>query len=237
MPEIGNRLGWLTISEQMLEHALRAARFARAAARTTGFTDAVLLGMGGSSLGPEVIRRSFGEIPDGLRLHVLDSTDPGAVLAVERAVDLEQDAVRRLVEVGRHDRDALAVRATSSSAASGDGSHFVAITDPGSPLEELAEEHGFRRVFENDPDIGGRYSVLSLLRARAGGADGRRHRGDAATARQVAEQNCAQYDDGAANSGLWLGVAIGELALRGPRQGDVRRRRRRSRASASGSSS
>ena len=86
--------------------------------------------MGGSSLGPEVIRRSFGDMPDGvLRLHVLDSTDPGAVRAVERAVDLEQDAVHRLVEVGRHDRDAVALplllRATG-----GDGTHFVAVTDP-----------------------------------------------------------------------------------------------------------
>ena len=88
VPEIANRLGWLTISEKMLEHAPALNEFV-AQVKADGFTDAVLLGMGGSSLGPEVIRRSYGQIPDGLRLHVLDSTDPGAVLDIERIVDLD----------------------------------------------------------------------------------------------------------------------------------------------------
>src|SRR5215208_3128291 len=87
--EIGNRLGWLAISEKMLEHAGDLREFAEAA-RADGLEHAVLLGMGGSSLGPEVIRRSYGDVPDGMRLHVLDSTDPGAVLAVERDVDLDK---------------------------------------------------------------------------------------------------------------------------------------------------
>src|SRR5215210_5144454 len=86
--EIGNRLGWLTISDKMLEHAGDLHAFADQA-RADGLEHAVLLGMGGSSLGPEVIRRSYGDVPDGMRLHVLDSTDPGAVLAVEREVDLD----------------------------------------------------------------------------------------------------------------------------------------------------
>jgi hypothetical protein len=95
----------------------------------------------------------------------------------------------------------------------GDGKSFVAITDPGSPLIDLANERGFRHVFENDPDIGGRYSVLSyfgIVPAALAGVniEAMLHRC------QVAEQNCAQFGDGP-NSGLWLGVALGELALQG----------------------
>ncbi|MET0762553.1 MAG: transaldolase, partial [Thermoleophilaceae bacterium] len=89
VPEIGNRLGWLTISEKMLEHAAELREFAQAA-RADGLEHAVLLGMGGSSLGPEVIHRSYGDVPDGMRLHVLDSTDPGAVRDVEQALDLDK---------------------------------------------------------------------------------------------------------------------------------------------------
>ena len=86
-PEIQDRFGWLTVSETMLEHAAELHAFARTC-RDDGFTDAVLLGMGGSSLGPEVIRRSFGDIPDGLRLRVLDSTHPDVVLDLQQSVDL-----------------------------------------------------------------------------------------------------------------------------------------------------
>src|SRR4051812_32714445 len=88
-PEIGDRLGWLTISDQMLESAPDLREFAEAC-KGDGLTDAVLLGMGGSSLAPEVFRLSFGDELDGLRLHVLDTTDPGAILATERAVDLSK---------------------------------------------------------------------------------------------------------------------------------------------------
>src|SRR5436305_961110 len=88
-PEIGNRLGWLTVADQMLERCEELRAFAEAC-RADGLTDAVLLGMGGSSLAPEVMRRSFGAIEDGMRLHVLDSSDPGAVLEAERAIDLSK---------------------------------------------------------------------------------------------------------------------------------------------------
>jgi hypothetical protein len=93
--EIEDRLGWLTVSETMLEHAAELHAFARTC-RDDGFTDAVLLGMGGSSLGLEVIRRSFGEVPDGLRLRVLDSTHPDAVLELQQSVDL----ARTLSDIG-----------------------------------------------------------------------------------------------------------------------------------------
>jgi transaldolase/glucose-6-phosphate isomerase len=216
-PEIADRLGWLTISDPMLEQAADLHAFADEC-RREGLTDAVLLGMGGSSLGPEVIRRSFGDIEGALRLHVLDSTDPGAVAALERRLDLERSLFLVSSKSGGtietlshfsyfHDRmrEILGERA---------GSRFVAITDPGSPLAALARKHGFRRVFENAPDIGGRYSVLSyfgLVPAALMGVpiEELLHRC------QVAEQNCTSYDQAASNSGLWMGLVMGELALQG----------------------
>ena len=161
----------------MLEHAGELSAFAEEV-RADGFTDAALLGMGGSSLGPEVIRRSFGEIPDGLRLHVLDSTDPGAVRELEGRLDLEKTLFIVSSKSGGT-VETLSHMRYFFERSGGDGKRFVAITDPGSPLVELARERGFRQVFENDPDIGGRYSVLSLLRARARGADGRQRGGAA----------------------------------------------------------
>jgi transaldolase / glucose-6-phosphate isomerase len=212
VPEIGNRLGWLTISEKMLEHAGELEEFA-AAVKAEGFEDTVLLGMGGSSLGPEVIRRSFGEVPDGLRLHVLDSTDPGFILETERAVDLE----RTLFIVSSKSGgtiETLSHMRYFYERCGRDGNRFCAVTDPGSPLVEQARERGFRHVFEADPDIGGRYSVLShfgLVPAALAGVNIRALLHGA----QVAEQNCAQFDSAAGSSGLWLGVVVGQLALLG----------------------
>jgi transaldolase/glucose-6-phosphate isomerase len=212
VPEIGNRLGWLTISEKMLEHAPELRAFVEEV-KADGFTDAVLLGMGGSSLGPEVIRRAYGDIPDGLRLQVLDSTDVGALLAVERSIDIE----RTLFIVSSKSGgtiETLSHMRHFYERTGGNGSQFVAITDPGSPLIEIAAERGFRHVFENDPDIGGRYSVLShfgLVPAVLAGVniEAMLHRA------QVAEQNCAQFGDVSDNSGLWMGIVLGELALLG----------------------
>ena len=128
--------------------------------RDAGITDAVLLGMGGSSLGPEVLRRSFGD--GAIRLHVLDSTHPDQIRATRDALDLDTDAVHRLLEVRRDDRDDVAVQVLPLAAVA------TARTTSPSPtrarsLAQLGAEHGFRRVFENDPDIGGRYSVLSYF--------------------------------------------------------------------------
>src|SRR3954451_1951553 len=210
-PEIENRLGWLTISEPMLEHLDELLGFVEEV-KADGYTDAVLLGMGGSSLGPEVLRRSFGEIEGALRLQVLDSTDPAEVLAVERSVDLDRTLFVVSSKSGSTVETLSHYRYFRSKL--DDGAHFVAITDPGSPLADLGREHGFRRVFENDPDIGGRYSVLSyfgLVPAALMGiaVDALLHRA------QVAEANCTSYDSTASNSGLWLGLAIGELARQG----------------------
>jgi transaldolase/glucose-6-phosphate isomerase len=210
VPEIEDRLGWLTVSEPMLEYASSLREFADQA-RADGFTDAVLLGMGGSSLGPEVIRRSFGEIPDGLRLTVLDSTHPDVVLGVQEGVDIE---------------NTLFIVSSKSGGTIETLSHyhyfkqfarpeqFVVVTDPGSHLEQLARDDGLRRCFLNPPDIGGRYSVLSyfgLVPAALMGVniEALLHRC------QVAEQNCAHYDSSESNSGLWLGATAGELARQG----------------------
>lgn len=159
----------------MLEHAPELHAFAREC-RADGFTDAVLLGMGGASLGPEVIRRSFGQNPDGLRLHVLDSTHPDVVLALEESLELE----RTLFIVSSKSGTTIETLSHYQHFRGHAGpEQFVAVTDPGSPLAKLANDNHFRRMFLNPPDIGGRYSVLVVLRARAGGAHGRQRRGAA----------------------------------------------------------
>jgi transaldolase/glucose-6-phosphate isomerase len=212
VPEIGNRLGWLTIADKMLEEAGELKLFADGC-RDAGLTDAVLLGMGGSSLAPEVFRLSFGEQAGGLELHVLDSTDPGAVLAVERAVNLDTTLFIVSSKSGGTIEPNSLFRYFHEKTG-GDGSRFVAITDPGTSLEELAREQGFRRVFNADPNIGGRYSALShfgMVPAALMGLDVEKILEGAL----VAEQACQHYDSSSNNSGLWLGCAIGELALRG----------------------
>jgi transaldolase / glucose-6-phosphate isomerase len=209
-PEIKDRLGWLTVSETMLEQAPELHAFAEEC-RAAGFTDAVLLGIGGSSLGPEVIRRSFGTIPGGLRMQVLDSTHPDVVVGVEESLDLEKTLFIVSSKSGGTIETLSHYRHFRHEAGP---EQFVVVTDPGSPLERLGRDHGLRRTFLNPPDIGGRYSVLSyfgLVPAALMGVDVEAllHRC------QVAEQNCAHFDSTPSNSGLWLGAVVGELALRG----------------------
>jgi transaldolase/glucose-6-phosphate isomerase len=210
VPEIEDRLGWLTVSEPMLEHAPELHEFADQA-RSDGFTDAVLLGMGGSSLGPEVIRRSFGEIPDGLKLTVLDSTHPDVVLGVQDQINVEKTLFIVSSKSGGTIETLSHYRYFKQFAGP---EQFVVVTDPGSPLERIADEDGLRHCFLNPSDIGGRYSVLSyfgLVPAALMGVniEALLHRC------QVAEQNCAHYDSSESNSGLWLGATAGELARQG----------------------
>lgn len=210
-PEVANRLGWLTVAEQMREGLDDLTAFAEGV-RDEGVKDVVLLGMGGSSLAPEVIRRSFGEQAGWPSLHVLDSTDAGAVRSVEQAIDLDHALFLVSTKSGGT-IETLSLFKHFWSLRS-EGNAFVAITDPGSGLEKLAAEHGFRRTFLNDPDIGGRYSALSffgLVPAALMGAD------VAAIlhAAGVAEENCQSFESGDVSSGLWLGLAWGELAEAG----------------------
>jgi glucose-6-phosphate isomerase len=208
--EIEDRLGWLTVSEPMLEHAGDLHAFAQECL-ADGFTDAVLLGMGGSSLGPEVIRRSFGEVPGALRLHVLDSTHPDVIRDLEASLEIPSTLFIVSSKSGGTIETLSQYRYFKVKATP---RQFVMITDPGSPLERAAKDGGLRRCFLNPPDIGGRYSVLSsfgLVPAALMGVsiEALLHRC------QVAEQTCAHYDSSRSNSGLWLGAVLGELALQG----------------------
>ncbi len=209
-PEVADRLGWLNAHETYGEQIDDLEDFAREAAEA-GYTDTVLLGMGGSSLAPEVLRRSFGHALHGrLRLHVLDSTDPGAVLAQERAVDLEHT----LFLVSTKSGGTIETRSLFEHFWSlrPHGEQYVAITDPGSSLEALADERGFRRTFLNDPDVGGRYSALTyfgLVPAALMGID----LDSLLEGAGVAAEACSAGSTTEGNSGLWLGIAVGALAL------------------------
>jgi glucose-6-phosphate isomerase len=165
-PELADRLGWLTIAERMLGD-LGALELFAAQAHDDELEDIVLLGMGGSSLAPEVLRRSFGAgepdpgRPPRARLHVLDSTDAASIRAIESAVDLQ----RTLFVVSSKSGgtiEPLSLFAHFFSLLE-EGNRFVAITDPGSDLEALAAKHAFRQTFAGDPNIGGRYSALSAF--------------------------------------------------------------------------
>jgi transaldolase / glucose-6-phosphate isomerase len=206
-PEVADRLGWLDIADRMRAEVDGLAAFA-AEVREAGYTDAVLLGMGGSSLAPEVFRRSFASA-DGLTLHVLDSTHPVQVKAVLDAVDLE----RALMIVSSKSGGTIEPNSMFKAfhARQPDGAHYVAVTDPGTSLERLAQEHGFRRVFHGDPEIGGRYSALSmfgLVPAVLAGIDIA-----AVLDSAIAAAEECRSEQG--NPGLWLGAALGELARQG----------------------
>jgi transaldolase / glucose-6-phosphate isomerase len=210
VPEIEDRLGWLTVSDTMLEHAPELTAFAEGV-RSEGFTDAILLGMGGSSLGPEVLERSFGTVPGGLRLQVLDSTHPDVVRAVQASVDLGKTLFIVSSKSGETIETLSHYRHFSALA---EPSQFVVVTDPGSPLEQLAANDDLRHAFLNPPDIGGRYSVLSLFGLVPAVLMGINIEALLHNA-QVGEQICAHYDSSSSNSGLWVGAAIGELARHG----------------------
>ncbi|MGA2319313.1 MAG: glucose-6-phosphate isomerase [Solirubrobacteraceae bacterium] len=217
-PEISNRLGWLEIAERMLVEVDALLLFAQEI-REEGFKDVVLLGMGGSSLAPEVFRRSFGHQPGGARLHVLDSTDAGRIRAVQAAVDLQ----RTLFIVSSKSGGTIEPLSLFAHFFSllGDGSSFIAITDPGSGLAGLASEHDFRRTFLGDPNIGGRYSALSpfgIVPAALIGADIRTLLRGAPDAWQTGLSDRSAAPAGPAlehAAAVWLGAALSALAQAG----------------------
>ena len=214
---ITNRLGWLSVVAEMLGHLDSLTGFVREV-REAGFTHAVLLGMGGSSLAPEVLRRTFDVAPGYLDLTVLDTTDPAAILELERSLDLEHTlfvvssksgTTTESLSFYRYFWEKLRARAGANP-----GSNFVTITDAGTPLEQLARSQGFRKIFTNPPDIGGRYSALSyfgLVPAALIGMDvaGLLDRAD----RMVhASMPGVPFGD---NPGIWLGAVMGALAREG----------------------
>jgi hypothetical protein len=159
-----------------------------------------------------VLWQTFGAPAEALALHVLDSTDPDTILEVQNEVDLQ----KTLFVVSTKSGGTIETLSLFEHFHSlvGDGGHFIAITDPGSAIVELAKKHDFRACFENDPNIGGRYSALSLFGlVPAALIDAPVH---ALLERaEIAEQACAHFGSTAANPGLWLGLAIGELARHG----------------------
>jgi glucose-6-phosphate isomerase len=149
-------LGWLDVTERVRPRRDELAAFAESAA--SQFDAYVLLGMGGSSLAPEVLRRAF-QVES---FHVLDTTHPEAIRRLEQRVDLE----RTLFLVSSKSGSTLETRSHADyfwQRCEGRGAQFAAITDPGSELEQLATERGFRAVFPGEPEIGGRYSALSMF--------------------------------------------------------------------------
>jgi transaldolase/glucose-6-phosphate isomerase len=160
-----NWLGWLDIVEDQIAHPVELRNLAKEV-WSAGFKDALLLGMGGSSLGPEVLRMTFGKIAGYPDLHVLDSTDPAQVKAFENKIDV----ARTLFIVSSKSGSTLEPNIfkqyffeLTKKAVGADraGTHFMAITDPGSKMQQVAEGDRFRHIFFGRSSIGGRYSVLS----------------------------------------------------------------------------
>jgi glucose-6-phosphate isomerase len=210
--EIADRLGWLTVADDM-RGRVDALRAFAAAVAAEGLRTAVLAGMGGSSLAPEVFRDSFGVAEGMLDLIVLDTTNPEQIAAVERRVDLDRTLFLISSKSGTTIETDSHLRYFWRRRPQGD--RFVAITDAGTPLETLARERGFRAVFVNPPDIGGRYSALSyfgLVPAALIGApidrllDGARDMAAACRRPEGAEGS---------NPGRDLGVRVGEAARAG----------------------
>ena len=210
--EVADRLGWLPVVAEMRAHVGELAALAGSAV-ADGLAHAVVMGMGGSSLFPEVLWQTFGPADGRLDLRVLDTTDPAAIARVEAEVDL-----RRCLFVAAS-KSGTTIETTSQLAhfwerSGGDGARFVAITDPGTELAELGRQRGFRAVFENRPDIGGRYSALSHFGLVPGALIGADVAGLLDRAAAMAEATAPGHDDGA-NPALRLAAALGGGARAG----------------------
>ncbi|MGI8586581.1 MAG: bifunctional transaldolase/phosoglucose isomerase [Chloroflexia bacterium] len=214
--KIVDRLGWLNVVDTMLADADNLRAFAEEV-KQAGFKNVLLMGMGGSSLAPDLFSMEF-ETSDGFpELYVLDSTDPSVVHLCRQ----ELDPAKTLYIVSSKSGTTTEpnafmdyfyeqVREVKGQA----GESFVAITDPGSPLVDEAKKRGFRKVFENPPDIGGRYSALSyfgLVPAALMGVDVRKLLDRA----HLMAQRCGAGVPAKENPGVWLGAVLGTLGLAG----------------------
>jgi transaldolase/glucose-6-phosphate isomerase len=209
-------LGWLTSPEEA-----DVADYEDFAERVKGqkFSDAVVLGMGGSSLGPEVLAETFPTKSGFPKLHVLDSTDPAQVRAMEKAVDIKRTLFIVSSKSGGTTepnamKDYFYDRVSKAIGADKAGHSFIAVTDPGSSLEKVATKQGFARIFHGEPTIGGRYSVLSpfgLVPAAAAGI----------SVKSLIEHALAMVRSCGAdvppheNPGVQLGLAMGLAGLEG----------------------
>jgi glucose-6-phosphate isomerase len=212
---ISKRLGWLSSPALMADELERIESFA-ASIRREGFTDIVLLGMGGSSLAPEVLRAVLGVAPDWPRFHMLDSTDPAAVraaatppattlyiLASKSGTTIEPNSL------AAHFKHALEADGRNSAA------HFVAITDEGTELAKRARSERFRDLFLNPSDIGGRYSAISFFGLVPAALMGQNVRALVGWGLAMSSASEAGAGDAATNPAAALGLAIGAAARSG----------------------
>lgn len=208
--EIRDRLGWLNIVSRISRQADAIIEFAEGIKRA-GYKHAVLMGMGGSSLCPEVSRLTFGVKPGYPDLVVLDSTVPETILKIEKQINLAETLFIVSTKSGTTVETMSAYRYFREKA---EGNQFVAITDPDTPLEEEVHGVGFRGMFLNPPDIGGRYSALSyfgLVPAAIIGTDIKLLLDRAASMVKL----CGPKVRPSENTGVILGAIIAELALLG----------------------
>jgi glucose-6-phosphate isomerase len=220
LADIINRLGWLH-SPDMMKGAIPEITAMVDEVRAAGFTHALLLGMGGSSLTAEMFRFTFGVKEGYLDLAVLDSTDPGAVLAYANELDFAKSLFIVSTKSGGTVETLSFMkyfynRVSDAVGPEKTGKHFIAITDPGSGLESAAKELKFRKIFLNDPNIGGRYSALSLFGLVPAALIGMNISSLLENAAIMACNsegcNCPIAGD---NTGARLGSVIGELAKAG----------------------
>jgi transaldolase/glucose-6-phosphate isomerase len=211
-------LGWLSITDDQMAHLSRWQGFADEI-RGAGFTHALLMGMGGSSLAPEVLAATFGRLDGHPQLLVLDSTDPAQIRAIERRLELDRTLFIVSSKSGTTLESNLFLRyfltrLAEVVGAAAAGGRFIAITDPGSALQRLAERQGFRQIFHGVPSIGGRYSALSdfgMVPAAIMGLDVRRFLDRA----DEMVQACAAVVPPEENPGVVLGAILGVLAAHG----------------------
>jgi transaldolase/glucose-6-phosphate isomerase len=211
---IAEALGWLSVPADIREQVAELVGFVDEV-RAEGYTDAVLLGMGGSSLAPEVLRRTFGVAEGYLDLHVLDSTDPQAVLDLERSLDFERTLFVVASKSGGTTETAsfhaYFYHALEHLGGELAGRHFVAITDEDTSLQREALAEDFRAVFVNPSDIGGRYSALSFFGLVPGALIGLDL--DALLGRALAmADTCAAGKAAVESPGAHLGAVLGGLA-------------------------
>jgi transaldolase/glucose-6-phosphate isomerase len=211
-------LGWLDIVDEQIAQQETLQKFAKEV-QQRGFEHILLLGMGGSSLCPEVLRMTFGRIPHFPELHVLDSTDPAQVKAFEHQIDM----TKTLFIVSSKSGSTLEPnifkqyffeRTKQAVGADKVGSHFVAITDPGSKMQQVAEGDRFLHIFFGRPSIGGRYSALSnfgMIPADALGLDTKKFLDRTAEMMRA----CGASVPVEENSGAVLGIILGSAANAG----------------------
>jgi glucose-6-phosphate isomerase len=213
-----NWLGWLDIVDEQIAQQDQLQKVAKEV-QSRGFEDILLLGMGGSSLCPEVLRMTFGRIPHFPNLHVLDSTDPAQVKSFEHQIDI----AKTLFIVASKSGSTLEPnifkqyffeRAKQAVGATKVGSHFIAITDPGSKMQQVAESDRFLHVFFGRPSIGGRYSALSnfgMVPAAVMGLDTKKFLTRAAEMERACGAGIAVEE----NPGAVLGIILGSAAVSG----------------------